>query len=160
MYPQLILNLMHTTIFSPYFAIYFLGLLTLGIPSAMADQKTQSRASKVSHKVVFQVTDDDSKKWNLTLVNAMNVIAELGQRNVAMEIVVYGPAIDMLKIESEVAPRVDEVIASGVNVVACENTMRGMHITAADMLPGIRYTRSGVVYLIKKQKDGYAYIRP
>lgn len=96
----------------------------------------------------------------MTLVNAMNVIAELGRRDVAMEIVVYGPAIDMLKIESEVAPRVDEAIASGVNVVACENTMRGMHITAEDMLPGIRYTRSGVAYLIKKQKAGYAYIRP
>lgn len=151
---------MRTTIFSQYFAIYLLGLFTFGIPSVMADQASSSRASKASHKVVFQVTDGDAKKWNLALVNAMNVISELGKMNVSMEIVVYGPAIDMLRIESEVAPRVDEVIANGVNVVACENTMRGMHITAADMLPGIRYTRSGVVYLIKKQKEGYAYIRP
>lgn len=151
---------MYIKFFSPYFAFHLLGFFAVGIPAAMADQAMSPRTSNASHKVVFQVSDDDSRKWNLTLVNAMNVIAELGRRDVAMEIVVYGPAIDMLKIESEVAPRVDEAIASGVNVVACENTMRGMHITAEDMLPGIRYTRSGVAYLIKKQKAGYAYIRP
>ncbi|MBZ0104971.1 MAG: DsrE family protein [Sulfuricella denitrificans] len=150
---------MHKILFKHYFFIClvgFLGIFTAGIPLAMAQEK----ASGTAYKVVFQVTDDDTRKWNLTLVNAMNVLAELGKRNVAMEIVVYGPAIDMLKLESEVAPRVDEAISSGVKVVACENTMRGAHITAADMLPGIRYTRSGVAYLIKKQKEGYAYIRP
>lgn len=93
-------------------------------------------------------------------MNAINVISELGRNNVTMEIVAYGPAIDMLRIESEVAPRVDEVIGSGVKVIACENTMRVGHITTADMLPDIHYTRSGVVYLMKKQHEGYAYIRP
>lgn len=141
-------------------ACFFLGFITVGVPSVMADQTTSSRMTKAPNKVVLQVSDGDAKKWNLVLVNAINVIAELGEKNVAMEIVVYGPAIDMLKIESEVAPRVDKVIKLGVKVVACENTMRGGHITAADMLPGIRYTRSGVVYLIKKQQEGYAYIRP
>jgi hypothetical protein len=77
-----------------------------------------------------------------------------------MEMVIYGPAIDMLRIESEVAPRVSDVIAMGVKIVACENTMRGEHITAADMLPNIHYVNSGVIHLIKKQQEGYAYIRP
>jgi hypothetical protein len=151
---------MCTTSFIQCFAILFLGLSAVSTFPALADPTPSSRTSKAPHKVIFQVTDGDSKKWNLTLVNALNVIAELGQKNIVMEIVVYGPAIDMLRIESEVAPRVDEVITKGVNVVACENTMRGDHITSADMLPGIRYTRSGVVHLMKKQKEGYAYIRP
>ncbi len=112
------------------------------------------------HRAVFQVSDDDPRKWNLTLINARNVQAELGKTNVALEIVVYGPAIDMLRIESEVAPGVDEAIESGIDVVACENTMIGLHITPMDMLPKIKYTRSGVAYLIKKQAQGYAYIRP
>lgn len=126
----------------------------------MAQEGSSYRASKVAYKVVFQVTDSDPQKWNLTLVNAMNVMTEIGKNNIAMEIVVYGPAIDMLRLESEVAPRVDEVLSSGVNIIACENTMRSAHITTADMLPGIRYTRSGVAYLIRKQKQGYSYIRP
>ena len=110
----------------------------------MAQESSTSRASTVAYKVVFQVPGSDPQKWNLTLVNAMNLMAESGKTSIAMEIVVYGPAIEMLRLESEVATRVDEAISSGVNVVACENTVRGAHITGADMLPGIRCTRSGV----------------
>jgi hypothetical protein len=151
---------MRTISFRQYLTICFIFLLTTGISSVMADQAPSPKVAKAPYKVVFQVTDGDAQKWNLTLVNAMNVITELGKHNVAMEIVVYGPAIDMLKLESEVAPRVDEVISNGVNVVACENTMHGEHLTPADMLPDLNFTRTGVVYLMEKQKKGYAYIRP
>lgn len=151
---------MRTISLSQYFAIWFLCLLSVNASSAMAEQVFSPKAVKAHHKVVFQVADGDTQKWNLTLVNALNVIAELGKHNVAIEMVVYGPAIDMLKLESEVAPRVDEVISNGVNVVACENTMHGERLTPADMLPDLNYTRTGVVYLMEKQKEGYAYIRP
>lgn len=139
---------------------FFLGLLAFVPLYAIANQSPMAEPTKASNKIVFQVSDSDSAKWNLTLINALNVITDLGKRNVSMEIVVYGPAIDMLRIESQVAPRIDEVIALGVKVVACENTMRGMQLTDADMLPRLHYTRSGVVYLMKKQQEGYAYIRP
>lgn len=29
-----------------------------------------------------------------------------------------------------------------------------------DMLPGISHTSAGVVYLMEKQEDNYAYVRP
>jgi len=134
-------------------------LFSIGINYSMAAEKSSPAASK-PHKVVFQVSDGDPKKWNLTLINAKNVLTELGKNNVAIEIVTYGAATDMLRIESEVGPRVDEAIQSGVKVVACELSMRGLNITTADMLPHIRYTRSGVVYLMEKQEQGYSYIRP
>jgi intracellular sulfur oxidation DsrE/DsrF family protein len=134
-------------------------LCTIGINASMAADKTAHAARKL-HKVVFQVSDEDPRKWNLTLINAKNVQAELGKNNVVIEIVAYGPAIDMLRIESQVEPRVDEAIKSGIKIVACENTMHGLHLTPADMLPHIHYTRTGVVYLMEKQEQGYAYIRP
>lgn len=140
-----------------------LALLLCGLAftSAPAGAETGGLAAgNTPHKVVFQVTEGDPKKWNMVLINAANVLAELGKENVAMDIVVYGPAIEMLRMESEVGPRVDEVIANGVNVVACERTMRGQHISAEDMLPAIQYTRTGVVYLMERQEQGYSYIRP
>jgi intracellular sulfur oxidation DsrE/DsrF family protein len=45
-------------------------------------------------------------------------------------------------------------------VVACENTMRAQKLVYADMLPKIGYVPAGVVELMKKQQEGYAYIRP
>ncbi len=111
-------------------------------------------------KVIFQVSDNDSAKWNLALNNARNVQQDLGAKNVDIEIVAYGPGIGMLKLESPVGNRVGEAIDSGVKVVACENTMHSQKLTRQDMLSRIGYVKAGVVELMQKQRQGYAYIRP
>ena len=56
--------------------------------------------------------------------------------------------------------RVAEALAAGVSVVACENTMKIQKITRDDMLPKIGYVEAGVVQLMKRQQQGWAYIRP
>ena len=121
-------------------------------PQAGAEEKKAPAAKAVRHKVIFQVSDADPKKWGLTLNNARNLQAELGAANVDIEIVAYGPGIGMLKADSEAANRVQEV--------ACENTMTNQKLTRADMMNGIGYVRAGVVELMLRQKQGYAYIRP
>lgn len=112
------------------------------------------------NKVVFQVSDGDPQKWNLALNNAKNVQDELGSDAVDLEIVAYGPGIGMLKGESPVAARIAAAVKGGVKIVACENTMKAQKLVYADMLPTIGYVPAGVVELMKKQQDGYAYIRP
>lgn len=46
--------------------------------------------------------------------------------------------------------------SSTAKVAACENTMKGLHLTYADMLPDIGYVPAGVVELMQKQQQGYA----
>jgi intracellular sulfur oxidation DsrE/DsrF family protein len=126
------------------------------IAAADAQQSSPQRG-----KVVIQVSDGDQAKWNLALNNAKNVQTDLGAANVDIEIVVYGAgAIGMLKFDSPVGNRVDEAIASGVKIVACETTMRGQNLTRSDMLKTVGYVGSGVVELMAKQQQGWAYIRP
>ena len=74
--------------------------------------------------------------------------------------VAYGPGIGMVRLESTVANRVKEALASGVRIVACVNTMTNMKLTSTDMLPSLAYVPAGVVELMERQRDGYAYIRP
>jgi intracellular sulfur oxidation DsrE/DsrF family protein len=66
----------------------------------------------------------------------------------------------MLKAESPVAARIAAGLKGGVQIVACENTLAAQKLTRADMLPDIGYVPAGVVELMKKQQQGYAYIRP
>ncbi|MFZ6756931.1 DsrE family protein [Undibacterium sp. Ji50W] len=127
--------------------------------SALAQQDAGTQAVKKS-KVVFQVSDGDSKKWDLTLNNVKNVIKDMGRDNIEVEIVAYGPGIDMFKFESQAASRIDEVLKLGAQVMICENTMRAQKITKADMLDNLGYVEAGVSQLIKRQQQGYAYIRP
>lgn len=135
-------------------AITLSGLAGAGLALA------QERAAESLSKVVFQVTDSDPGKWNLTLNNVHNLQQELGADKVVVEIVVYGPGIAMLKQDSAVGERVAQALRDRVNVVACQNTMQAMHLAEPDMLPGIGYVPAGVVEVMRKQQHGYAYIRP
>lgn len=112
------------------------------------------------NKVVFQVSDNDPAKWNLTLNNVRNVQQNLGAKNSEIEIVAYGPGINMLKLESPVSDRIAEEAKSGIRIVACENTMKAQKLTKDDMLGTIGYVPGGVIELMKKEREGYAYIRP
>ena len=130
------------------------------VPAAIAAADARQSSPQRS-KVVIQVSDGDQAKWNLALNNAKNVQTDLGAANVDIEIVVYGAgAIGMLKFDSPVGNRVDEAMASGVKIVACETTMRGQNLTRSDMLKSVGYVGSGVVELMAKQQQGWAYIRP
>ncbi|MBE0550114.1 MAG: DsrE family protein, partial [Rubrivivax sp.] len=117
-------------------------------------------AAWAQEKVIFQVSDADPAKWNLTLNNIRNVQQDLGADKVDVEVVAYGPGIGMLKLESPVAQRVADAVAKGVKVVACENTLKALKMVRADMLGNISYVPAGVVELMRKQQQGWAYIRP
>jgi uncharacterized protein len=134
------------------------ALLALGAAATAAE--AQTTAAK-ANRVVLQVSDADPAKWGLALNNAGNVQAEFGgAAQVAVEIVVFGPGIGMLKSGSPVGARIAAVLQSGMSVVACENTMRGQKLTPADMLPTIGYVPSGVAEIVRKQQQGWAYVRP
>jgi uncharacterized protein len=139
------------------FAVGALAALAFLVGAA---SPAQAQQAPVRGKVVMQVSDADPAKWNLALNNAKNVQTDLGAGNVDIEIVAYGPGIGMLKAESVVGNRVGEAMAAGVKVVACENTLQAQKLTRADMLPKIDYVPAGVVELMQKQQQGWAYIRP
>ena len=119
-----------------------------------------AQAQSKPHRVVIQVSDADPAKWALALSNASNIQQDLGADQVAIEIVAYGPGIGLLKLESVLGARISEAIAAGVSVQACENTMRTQKRVRDDMLPRIGHVPAGVVQLMKRQNEGYAYIRP
>jgi intracellular sulfur oxidation DsrE/DsrF family protein len=123
------------------------------VPAALAQAARRNR-------VVIQMSDNDPAKWNLALNNARNLQEDVGAANVDLELVAYGPGIHMLKLESPVAARVAEAMKAGIKVLACENTMRGQKLTKDDMTAGIGYVPAGVTEIMKKQQEGWAYLRP
>lgn len=84
----------------------------------------------------------------------------MGEKNVDIEIVAFGPGIGMFKGDAEIAGRVREVRADGVALAACENTMAAQKLKKDDMNAAVGYVPSGVVEIVKKEKAGYAYLRP
>ena len=137
-----------------------IGAAALAATLTATAASAQTTQAPIKNKVVFQMSDNDQTRWMLALNNIRNVQLELGEDLVEIELVAYGPGIGMLKGDSPVAKRIAEALKTGVKVVACENTMKGLKLVYADMLPDIGYAPSGVVELMRKQQENYAYIRP
>ncbi len=147
----------------PFAAMPVFAALLVAAAAALspASSTAQSAAQKPEHyKVVFQVSDNDPAKWNLALNNARNVQTDLGKDNVEVEIVAYGPGLAMLKGDSKVAGRLAQALDESVGLLACENTMRNTKTTKADMYNGISYVDAGVVHIMKRERQGWAYVRP
>lgn len=111
-------------------------------------------------RVVVQVSEADPARWNLALNNVKNLQEDLGAGKVSVEIVAYGPGIGMLKFDAPTNSRISEAIQAGVTIDACENTMRNQKLVRADMHPGIGYVPAGVVQIVRRQQEGWAYLRP
>jgi uncharacterized protein len=142
-------------------AVACMAAFALPLAAGAADAaKPQAAVAGAKQRVIFQVSDNDPRKWNLALNNISNIQEDVGKGNVDIELVAYGPGLPMLKLESEVSDRIADALAQGVRVVACENTMINTKVKREDMLPNISYVKAGVVELMVKQQQGYSYIRP
>jgi intracellular sulfur oxidation DsrE/DsrF family protein len=113
-----------------------------------------------AHRLVVQVSDGEASRWNMALNNIANVQAEVGEKNLDVVLVAYGPGIGMLKAEALTANRVSDAIRRGVRVVACENTLTNLKVSKADMHPQIGYVPAGASEIMRLQQQGYAYLRP
>ena len=127
--------------------------------AAILPVAARAQAQVVRNRALFQVTDNDPARWNMILNNMTNLKEGVGSEGVEVELIAYGPGILMLKADSPVKHRIADAVKSGVHVNACQNTMTGMKLTPADMQPAIGYVPSGVVEVMKKQQQGWAYIR-
>ena len=135
-------------------AAVVVGALSAAPLTALA----QDAAKKT--RVVVQVSEADPARWNLVLNNVKNLQDDLGAGNVEIEVVAYGPGIGMLKLDAVSNSRVTDAIKAGVQIAACENTMRNQKLARADMHPNVSYVPAGVTEIVQRQRDGWAYLRP
>ena len=115
------------------------------------------------YKLVLQVSSDDQQLWALTLNNAQNVLDNLGQGNVRIVVVAYGPGLLMLLKNSPVAERLAAQNAEGIEFDACHVTMEGMAKKLGHMpvlAPSAVIVPGGVVRLMQLEKNGFAYVKP
>jgi len=120
------------------------------------------------HRVVFHVDQNDPKIMNLTLNNVQNVTSyfeSIGD-TVEIEVVAYGPGLNMYRQDnSPVADRISVISLElpDVTFAACGNTLRKMEAKAGHevaLISEAEVVPSGVVQLIMRQEQGWAYIRP
>lgn len=137
-------------------ALLIAGLMMFG-------QSVVAATDDPVHKIVIQVSSNDKRVQTLALNNAVNLQKALGQDNVVVEIVAYGPGLSMLAEGSSQAKRIPSLAMQDIIFSACGNTMKKMAKKKGAMpvlLEGVSVVPAGVIRIMELQEQGYAYVRP
>ena len=136
-------------------------LLSLGVVAAAALAMSRaSAAAPQKHKVVFHVNVADEARWQEVLTNVENVQKAFGGSSVEIEVVAHGAGIGLVQMKNAaLRDRIAAIEKTGPVFAACSNTLRKQQLTAADLTPGVRIVDSGVAELIRKQEEGFSYVK-
>jgi uncharacterized protein len=115
------------------------------------------------YKVLFHI--NEPSKWNTLLANVNNLIKDLGQDNVIIEVVANGMAvvdytINSVRNDNDFLNEVGYAVNLGVKFTACRNSLIGNKINEELIPDFITVVAAGVTELVKKQTEGYSYIKP
>jgi len=120
-------------------------------------------AGEMIHKLVIQVSTDDVRTQNIAMNNAVNLQKALGQDNIIIEIVAYGPGLTMMTPKSPASKRIPSLAMQDITFSACGNTKAKMEKKSGKeivLVEGVQMVPAGVLRIMELQEQGYAYVRP
>ena len=111
-------------------------------------------------RVIFHV--DELSKWGLLLKNVQNLVQAAEGDSVQIEVLANSEAVKLYVKNRAVneLSAMQDLSKQGVHFVACNNALKGLSIGREQLAPFISVVPVGVLELIKKQSEGYAYIKP
>lgn len=115
------------------------------------------------HRVVLQLSDSDPKKESLVLSVANNLIKAYDPDRIAVEVVAFGPGIDLLRTTNPNRTRVESLIAQGVKFDVCVNTLDTIERETGkrpDVIPGATPVQVGVGHILSLTENGFTLVRP
>lgn len=105
-----------------------------------------------NYKVIFHV--NEISNINSAYANINNILKD--RDDIRISLLLNGSAASLSTSNSNLS----DLITKKVEVSVCQNSLNANKITAVDLIKGIKIVPSGVLELIYKQNEGYAYIKP
>jgi intracellular sulfur oxidation DsrE/DsrF family protein len=133
------------------------------MPPAFAQQVPLLDKPFAEHKIVLQLSDGDGRKQALVLSVANNLLKAYDPDKVAIEVVAFGPGIDLLFTDNERRKQVESLIAQGVRFDICLNTVDTIERETGkrpDFIPAATPVQVGVGQILFLSESGYTLVRP
>ncbi len=114
-------------------------------------------------KVIFHV--NETPKWDVALANITNLLRDVGEEGAEVVLLSNGPSVEAFADEAKVKA-MEELAAKGVRFLACRNSLKklcsgGTVCLSEENLPSFAgVVPAGVTELIRRQAEGFAYIKP
>jgi intracellular sulfur oxidation DsrE/DsrF family protein len=144
--------------------IVAVALLAATLPCAAQTQQVPLQDKPFAeHKIVLQLSDNDVRKQNLVISIANNLLKFYDPDKVAIEVVTFGPGIELLRSESPARKQVESLIAQGVRFDVCLNTVDTIERESGrrpEIMPGATPVQVGVGQILFLTENGYTLVRP
>ena len=139
-------------------------LIMTAVPMLRAQQALPLQDKPFAeHKIVLQLSDSDAKKQALVISVAYNLLKAYDPDKVAIEVVAFGPGIDLLRTENSNRKLVESLIAQGVRFDVCLNTVDTVERETGkrpDIIPAATPVQVGVGQILHLTENGYTLVRP
>ena len=115
------------------------------------------------HKILLQLSDNDVRKQSLVISVANNLLKFYDPDKVAIEVVAFGPGIEVLRSESAARKQVESLISQGVRFDVCLNTVDTIERETGrrpEIIPGATPVQVGVGQILHLTENGYTLVRP
>lgn len=115
------------------------------------------------HRVALQLSDNDPKKQSLVISVAYNLLKAYDPDKVAIEVVTFGPGIDLLRTENSNRKLVESLVAQGVVFDVCLNTLDTIERETGkrpDIITAATPVQVGVGQILSLTESGFTLVRP
>jgi hypothetical protein len=139
------------------------ALATATISPALAQPATLPDKPFAEHRIALQLSDNDPKKQSLVISVAYNLLKAYDPDKVAIEVVTFGPGIDLLRSENPNRKLVESLVAQGVRFDVCLNTVDTIERETGkrpDIIPIATPVQVGVGQILALTENGYTLVRP
>lgn len=109
------------------------------------------------YRVVIQLNTAEKRVQKATLGQIENILKS--DEEIYIELVTHGDGVELLYKNSEYINVIEDLHKKGVALVVCNNTLTSKNLSQEDFLTGITVLDSAVVHLIKRQNEGWAYLK-
>jgi intracellular sulfur oxidation DsrE/DsrF family protein len=137
-------------------------IATAGSP-ARAQQAPLQDKPFAEHKIVLQLSDNDPRKQGMVISVANNLMKFYDPDKVAVEIVAFGPGIDLLKPDNPIRKQVESLVAQGARVDICLNTVDTLERETGkrpEFIAAATPVQVGVAQILFLTENGYTLVRP
>ncbi len=108
--------------------------------------------------VIFHLQSADTLVYKSVVSQIKNLKKEMP--NTAIEVLCHGPGIDFLRVEkSNYAKSIQGLGFVDISIVGCEFTMSQRKIKKEGIVPFATTVPYGLVELVRKQQEGWIYIK-
>ena len=115
------------------------------------------------HHIALQLSDNDPRKEAIVISIAYNLLKVYNPDKIAIEVVTFGPGIDLVRADNPNRQRIDSLVSQGVRFDVCGNTLETIERETGHrpaLNPNAVEVVAGVAQLIELAEKNYTIVRP